>query len=107
MSGNWHDMDAQALFKLLNSLATSKETLPDDYFGYDNPDDEDPIDLVYSGRSKPFLLGATLSSAPNHLPGGAKASLRGVQPLGEPISIMSSNMHHLRNENDGKFANLY
>ena len=79
MSGNWQTLDPNALFKLLNTLQNSKETLADDYYGDDN--DEDAIDLVYSGK-KPLV---TTSG------GRSSSSLKETSLLSEPISIMSSN----------------
>lgn len=82
MNGDWHNLEPTALFKLLNTLATSKETLPEDFYGYDENEEDDPIDLVYSGK-KP--LDSTFIQ-------GLSYPLKVSSPMTEPLSIMSSNM---------------
>ncbi|XP_021957101.1 uncharacterized protein LOC110853165 isoform X2 [Folsomia candida] len=89
MSGNWQAMDPESLFKLLNTLASSKETLPEDFYPFDDDEDDDPIDLVYSGT--PPLLSAPSSKSVSSSPfrGAAAAN---PPPLAEPITLMRSNL---------------
>ncbi len=80
MNGNWQRLDPTSLFKLLNNLATSKETLPDDYYAGDYNYDEDAIDLMYSGN-KP-------------LPG----------IVSSPLKTRGSLFRHEKDYEDGKYV---